>query len=252
MGSQPTPSPIRLAILEADTPLPGIRKNYNGNYTGVFTHLFTRALAPTPLSSALTLTGHDVVSDPTSYPDPESIDAVLISGSKHSAYESDDWILRLVTYTKRLLEGGRVRVIGVCFGHQILGRAMGAEVGRNVRGWELSVIPMQMTEEGKRIFGVDELRIQQMHRDQVTDFPPGVTPLCHTDMCPTQGMYIPKRMIAVQGHPEFTGDMVTEILKMRHDNGIIPTGVFEDAMGRVENEHDGVKIAQAFLRFLRE
>lgn len=165
MGSEPTTAqrPLRLAILEADTPVPGVLKKY-GTYGSVFAHLFRQACAPDSLESQLTLSSHDVVNDLSSYPDPETLDAVLITGSKHSAFEDDEWILRLVAYTKRLLEqpsreGGRapVRVIGVCFGHQIVGRAMGAPVGRSDRGWELSVVNMALTDEGKRIFGGETL-----------------------------------------------------------------------------------------------
>ncbi|KAK8051023.1 hypothetical protein PG993_002408 [Apiospora rasikravindrae] len=266
MGSEPTtaPRPLRLAILEADTPVPGVLAKY-GKYGSVFAHLFRQACAPEPLESRLALSAHDVVNDPSSYPDPETLDAVLITGSKHSAFESDDWILRLVAYTKRLLEapaaaredgdGGRrapVRVIGVCFGHQIVGRALGAPVGRSDRGWELSVVDMALTDEGKRIFGGETLKIHHMHRDIISEYPKGTIPLAHTAVCATQAMYIPKRMIALQGHPEFTEDMVRELLEMRHNSGIIPDGVYEDAIGRVANAHDGVAIARAFLKFLQE
>ncbi|KAK7957159.1 uncharacterized protein PG986_006381 [Apiospora aurea] len=258
MGSEPTPAqrPLRLAILEADTPAPGVLAKY-GKYGSVFAHLFRQACAPAPLESQLALSAHDVVHDLDSYPDPETLDAVLITGSKHSAFENDEWILRLVAYTKRLLEaparredGGRapVRVIGVCFGHQIVGRALGAPD----RGWELSVVDMALTDEGKRIFGGETLKIHHMHRDIIHEYPKGTIPLAHTAVCATQAMYIPQRMIALQGHPEFTEDMVREILEMRHDGGIIPDGVFEDAIGRVANAHDGVAIARAFLKFLRE
>ena len=160
MGSLGTPAPVRLAILETDTPVPGIQAKY-GSYGGVFTHLFERACGaldpPQPLPSQLQLSFHDVVHDPTSHPDPESIDAVLITGSKASAFENVDWIVRLVQYVKLLLEGGRVRVIGVCFGHQIVGRALGAKVDRSVRGWELSVVEVDLTEEGKQFFGLEKM-----------------------------------------------------------------------------------------------
>lgn len=253
MGSSPPSQPIRLAILEADTPVAGVQAEFGG-YGGVFTHLFRRAVAPAPLEEYLALSAHDVVGGgAAAYPDPETLDAVLISGSKHSAFEHDEWIERLVAYTKRLLEGGRVRVIGVCFGHQIVGRALGAPVGRSPRGWELAVVDMALTDEGKRLFpGLDSLRIHQMHRDEVHEYPAGAVPLAHTPVCATQAMYIPRRMIAVQGHPEFTESMVREILQLRHDGGIISDGIFEDAMSRVADKHDGVAIAQAFLRFLRE
>lgn len=159
MGSEYIP-PVRLAILEADTPVPGVKAKF-GSYGGVFKYLFERACAslnpPQPLSSLLEISSHDVVNDLDSYPDPKTIDAILISGSKHSAYEDDEWIVRLVEYTQQCLESGRVRVIGICFGHQIVGRAMGAEVGKNVLGWELSVTEHELTNEGKKLFGVEKL-----------------------------------------------------------------------------------------------
>jgi GMP synthase-like glutamine amidotransferase len=160
MGSVPAPSPIRLAILEADTPVPKANAQYD-RYRGVFRHLFARACAaldpPAELEAELALSAYDVVHDYETYPDPEAIDAVLITGSKHNSFEDDEWILRLVEYTRRLLEGGRVRVIGVCFGHQIVGRALGSPVGRSDHGWEVSVTEMTLTEEGRRIFGKETL-----------------------------------------------------------------------------------------------
>ncbi|KAI1370264.1 class I glutamine amidotransferase-like protein [Hypoxylon crocopeplum] len=255
MGSVYIP-PVRLAILEADTPAAGIKAKY-GSYGGVFTHLFERACAsldpPQALAAQLSLSFHDVVNHAdAAYPDPETVDAVLISGSKHSAYENDDWIVRLVRYTRRCLEGGRVRVVGVCFGHQIVGRALGAEVGRNVRGWELSVTETELTDEGKKIFGVEKLAIHQMHRDVVFSLPPGAASLASTAVCPVQAMYVARRLITVQGHPEFTEDMVREILEMRRYGGILGPDIFDDGMRRVADKHDGVAVARAFLRFLHE
>lgn len=255
MGSSPPSQPIRLAILEADTPVPGAQAAYGG-YGGVFAALFRQAVAPAALEAHLTLTAHDVVGGgAAAYPDPAAVDAVLITGSKHSAFVADAWVERLVAYTRALLDGGRVRVVGVCFGHQILGRALGAAVGRSPAGaWELAVVDVALTDAGRRLFpGLGpSLRIHQMHRDEVHAYPPGVVPLAHTPACPTQAMYLPGRMISVQGHPEFTESIVREILQLRHDSGIFSDAVYEDAMARVADKHDGVAIAQAFLRFLRE
>ncbi|KAI1367633.1 putative class I glutamine amidotransferase [Xylaria arbuscula] len=255
MGSRSLNAPIRLAILEADTPAPGIKSKYQ-SYGGVFTYLFKRACAslpnPVSLESRLTLSAHDIVNDLTAYPDPETIDAILITGSKYNAFDSDEWIARLVQYTKRCLEGGRIRVIGICFGHQIIGRALDAELGRNTRGWEVSVVEHELTDEGKKVFGLEKMSIHQMHRDAVLSFPPGVIQLARTEVCANQAMYIPGRMISVQGHPEFTEDMVREILEMRKYGGIVTDGTYQDGMDRVANKQDGVEVAQAFLRFLHE
>lgn len=63
-------------------------------------------------------------------------------------------------------------------------------------------------------------------------------------------MYSPGKYIAVQGHPEFTEIIVNEILENRHISGLFPDDLFNDAMSVVAKEHDGAKIAAAFLDFL--
>ncbi|KAI0097386.1 putative class I glutamine amidotransferase [Nemania sp. FL0031] len=253
MGSQNTNAPIRLAILEADTPIDPIKAKYQ-SYGGVFTHMFKRACAsfshPVSLESQLALSFYDVVNDPNTYPDPETIDAILITGAKYNAFDNDEWIVRLVQFTKSCLDGGRIRAIGVCFGHQIIGRALGAELGRNDRGWEVSVVEHELTDDGKKVLGLEKMSIHQMHRDAVLSFPPGVIQLARTDVCANQAMYVPGRLISVQGHPEFTEDMVRELLNMRKYGGIITDDVYQDGMNRVADKQDGVAVAQAFLRFL--
>ena len=52
---------------------------------------------------------------------------------------------------KILFEQKRVRLVGVCFGHQIIGRALGQKVGRSEGGWEISVTPMRLTEKGREV-----------------------------------------------------------------------------------------------------
>lgn len=91
-----------------------------------------------------------------------------------------------------------------------------------------------------------------MHQDIVYQCPEGVEELAYTDKCQVQGFYAPKRFITMQGHPEFTGEVVREICETRLALGIFTQEQFEEAMSRVDNDHDGGVIAQAFLRFLLE
>lgn len=81
-------------------------------------------------------------------------------------------------------------------------------------------------------------------------YPAGSLPLAETDVCSTQGLLLPGKAITVQGHPEFSESIVTEILATRRGT-VIEEEVYLSGMDRVKNEHDGVKIAQAFLRFMR-
>ncbi|KAK7721295.1 hypothetical protein SLS64_001591 [Diaporthe eres] len=251
MGSTTAGTPIRLAILEADTPVPNANAKYHG-YRGVFTDLFRRAVAPEPLEAHLSITGYDVVNEPDRYPDLDSVDAVLVSGSKHSAYLDDEWIVKLVAFTRKALAtNGRVKVVGICFGHQIVGRALGVKVDRNDKGWEVSVTEIKLSETGRAVFGSDTLKIHQMHRDIVFSNPEGAQNLGENDVCATQGFLLPGKAITVQGHPEFTGEIISEILELRHDTKVFTDEVYTSGVDRANKDHDGVKIAQAFLRFIQ-
>jgi len=65
-------------------------------------------------------------------------------------------------------------------------------------------------------------------------------------------MYSPRRLITVQGHPEFTDEIVSEILDARSKAGIFTEDEYRDAMNRVRNQHDGIAVGVAFLKFLLE
>jgi len=72
---------------------------------------------------------------------------------EYSAYEDEPWILKLVDFTKKVLAQDRVRIIGICFGHQILGRALEVPVGKSDKGWEISVCDFDLTARGQELFG---------------------------------------------------------------------------------------------------
>jgi hypothetical protein len=74
-------TPLRIAILECDTPPPAVIEKY-GRYGRIFTTLLETAAEGLGLSPKqdLELSAFDVVTA-QEYPDLENIDAVLISGS---------------------------------------------------------------------------------------------------------------------------------------------------------------------------
>lgn len=91
-----------------------------------------------------------------------------------------------------------------------------------------------------------------MHRDIVFEYPEGTEQLAYTDKCAVQGMYISKRLITVQGHPEFNEDIMRKIMDARHEAGIFDDAAYEESIARADKYQDGVLVARAFLRFLME
>jgi hypothetical protein len=77
-------------------------------------------------------------------------------------------------------------------------------------------------------------------------------PLASTPDCGTQAMYLPKRMISVQGHPEYTDEMAREILGWFDENHVLPQEIIADGFRRLGGRDDGVEVAKSFLHFLEE
>jgi len=114
------------------------------------------------------------------------------------------------------------------------------------------VTDVDLTEKGKEIFGKEDLQIFQMHKDIIFECPPGLEVLAYNEMCAIQGMYQKGRIISVQGHPEYTEEIVREMLEIRHASGILNDEIYNYAKANVGRSHDGVVVTQAFLRFVME
>lgn len=169
-----------------------------------------------------------------------------------SALDTTPWINRLVAYTKSVLAQSRVRIIGVCFGHQIVGRALGSILTRSPLGFEISVCKVDLTETGKSLFdGNESLHVMQMHQDVVVDCPLGVKLLGSSPMCENQGMYVQRRLITVQAHPEFSHDIMKELIELRKGKAFDET-LAADGLRRVMGRNNGYVVAKAFLTFLIE
>jgi hypothetical protein len=105
-----SPAP-RVAILEADEPMPELQEKF-GKYGDFFRRLLISgakaADLPTPKCTAW-----DIVNHADKYPDPSEFDAILITGSRttlrflrliagFSAYEDKEWIHNLTAYVKEV------------------------------------------------------------------------------------------------------------------------------------------------------
>ena len=83
---------------------------------------------------------------------------MLICGTGHNAFSNDSWIVGLTDYIGDVIKRHpQTLIVGICFGHQIIGRALGARVDRNSEGWEVAVDKINLSETGKQLFGKETL-----------------------------------------------------------------------------------------------
>lgn len=67
-----------------------------------------------------------------------------------------------------------------------------------------------------------------------------------------QGLYIPQRLITVQGHPEFNEEIMKVLLETRKEAGVFGEEYFKEAYERAGRPHDGLAVARGFVKFLLE
>ncbi|CAG8542450.1 2056_t:CDS:2 [Paraglomus brasilianum] len=245
---------LRLALLLADTPAPSIVSK-QGDYRVQFTRFLQSSIQKYKLDVRLKIDPYDVVNE-MALPTEEGlkdIDGIMITGSAASAYSDVPWINNLTDFMKHVINNHpRVRIVGICFGHQIVARAMGGNVIKNPLGMELAVTEFELTEDAKQFFKTNRngIKIQEMHQDYVSEIPPNFVNLGSTSMCSVQGLLKPSHVLTVQGHPEFTAAVVKGILKARGEIGVFSPEVVEKYSARAELEHDGIWLGKTFIEFI--
>lgn len=94
--------------------------------------------------------------------------------------------------------------------------------------------------------------LHQMHRDIVYEVPAGCVNVGSTPKCQVQGLYMPRRILTVQGHPEHDEFVIRSMINMRHSQGILGEDLAKGGLSRAGNKHDGVVVAQAICKFVYE
>jgi GMP synthase (glutamine-hydrolysing) len=161
-------------------------------------------------------------------PSPAPFHGVAVTGSPLSVCRPPHWVDPLADW---LLEAARrIPVLGVCFGHQLLGRALGSRVERNPRGREVGTVQVQLTAAGRAdpLFegSADSLWVQQTHEDHVPELPPGAVLLAGNERTPVQAFAWGDRVRCVQFHPEMEAEdsrLLAEARRAQLD-GAIPGG----------------------------
>lgn len=142
-------------------------------------------------------------------------DGWLITGSKYSVYDEIDWILKLRGFVTEIATADKY-CIGVCFGHQMLGEAMGGKVLKSEKGWCVGVHQFEVLRTEKWMAPFQpKLNLLMSCQDQIQVLPPNSLVLAKSPLCPVGIIKIGSKMLGIQGHPEFSADYVKSLMEDR-------------------------------------
>ena len=145
---------------------------------------------------------------------PEVCDAFLVSGSTKGVYDTDPWIGELSEFIKRSYKAQR-KLVGICFGHQVIAHALGGHASKSEKGWGLGLKEFIITKRKSwMVPGLDSCRLYFTHGDQVMRLPPGAELLGTSDFCPNNIFCIRNTVLGIQGHPEHTLKRMYKILEL--------------------------------------
>lgn len=182
------------------------------------------------------------------YPNDWSVyDAVLLTGSRSDAFGDDPWVQTLRGHVNQMLSNGQ-RLVGICFGHQLIAHCLGAPVGRSPNGWGVGRTCYDWLGSQTLTDAAGQVAFLASHQDQVLALPAGATLLATNDHCPVAAYSVGEQVLCIQPHPEFDSDYSTYLLDTRRER--FGEDLYQQAITAMQPEHDGVAFARYVLDFL--
>lgn len=189
------------------------------------------------------------VADGEPIPDAKSCEAVVITGSSAGVYETHSWLPPLRDFIRSAYTA-RTKMIGICFGHQVIADALGGEVRKSEKGWGLGrhtyeVLPFRPHFDLPRA----SLSIACSHQDQVIAPPREARVILRSQFAPNAGLaYENGAAMSFQPHPEFDDAYSRALITLRE--GRASQDVIDAANASMCQPSDSPLLVRAMSRFL--
>lgn len=232
---------MKLGILKTDAVRPEWVPEF-GEYPDMFVALLGQ------LDPALEFIVYDV--EQGEFPDDiDEVDAYLITGSKSSVYDDKPWITTLIEFVREL-DRRQKKIVGICFGHQLVAQALGGKTEKSPKGWGVGLHTHSFSsapdwhDQGEMDFD-----ILVSHQDQVVENAIGATVLASSEFCENAVCQVGDHILTFQGHPEFINAYSREIMELRRE--MIGEDVYRNGIASLAEQPQATRVARWILNFLK-
>ena len=190
------------------------------------------------------------VADGEPFPDPATLEGVVITGSAAGVYDDFAWLDPLRDFIRKGYQQ-RTPMLGICFGHQIMADALGGDVRKSHKGWGL----------GRHAYGVTgrpgfmqqapaTLAVACSHQDQVLAPPRDADVILASDFTPNAGLaYRNGAALSFQPHPEFEDDYTLALAELRR--GKAPDELVDTALASIATPSNSADVAGYIGQFFK-
>lgn len=230
---------MKIAILKCDT----VREEFaaeHGQYPYMFANLL-HVVEPT-----IEFIVYDI--EAGQLPDDiDSADAYLITGSRHGVYDVFPWIDQLEAFV-RTLYSAKKKLIGICFGHQLIAQALGGKVIKSPKGWGVGMSTNKLLQPKPWMQETpSQFNLLVSHQDQVVALPDAAEVLAGSDFCPYYLVQMGTHILTMQGHPEFTKPYSRALIISREDK--LTADEYSQGINSLALPEDDHLIAQWIVSF---
>jgi GMP synthase-like glutamine amidotransferase len=223
---------MSLAILEAGAPPPDLLPEY-GRYPAMFEALLGAE------ATTYEVRAGELPSDVGRHA------AYLITGSAAGVYEDLPWLPPLMDFLRAAK--GRAKLVGICFGHQLMAEAFGGKVVKSPKGWGVGLHGYPIVRHEAWMDEVPLVSAPASHQDQVVQPPPGAALIAASAFTPYAGFsWSDGKAISFQFHPEMSPAFARALYESRRDR--IPE--VDAAIASLDAPSDNDRIGTWINRFL--
>ena len=241
-GPSAAPTTLTIGILEAGRP-PEEVSQY-GQYTEMMQRFLEQSARPGDFSFRCYAVLEGELPDTVT-----ECDGWLITGSRHGVYDELPWIEPLMAFVREVYAAQRP-LLGICFGHQLIAKALGGDVRKSEKGWGVGLHDYQFNANVPKWMDISQLpqgrmTLNAFHQDQVITPPAGATVLAGSPFCENAVLVYGDHALSFQGHPEFGTDYASALVQLRSPS-VVPEALASAALSRIQqssSQHDGGQVA---------